>query len=192
MNPTTKKFLPALALLLSVHAGASMVPKGWFKTGSAPQLYDVEVMKNAGGKSAVVLRSIDPSASGFGTLMQVISADAYSGKRIRFSATVQADGIKGWAGLWTRVDGAQGKVLSFDNMQKRPITGTKDGRKYSVVVEVPKDAKTVSYGLLLNGAGAAVLWGVRVESVGKEVPLTAGLTETPDLPKTPQNLDFTE
>ena len=186
---------------LSTFAGADMIPKGWVKAGSLPQMYDVSTLNNIDGKFAVSLRSAAGERSAplpkpmprdvFGTLMQTISSASYAGKRLRLTATVQADGVLGWAGLWMRVDGAQGKVLSFDNMKKHPIKGSADPKNYTVVLDVPRNAQSVSYGILLDGAGAVTLWGVRVEIVGKDVPTTSGPEPEP-LPTQPQNLDFSE
>jgi hypothetical protein len=191
----------ALALtVLTTLAGAEMVPKGWIKAGSAPQLYEVDPIRNTDGKSAVTLRSTGgksvemdgtPSANVFGTLMQTIAATDYAGKRLRLSATVSSEHVQGWAGLWMRVDGRPGKTLSFDNMESHPIKGTSDSRKYSVVLDVPASAQSVSYGILLTGPGAVTWTGVRVETVGKDVPTTSGPMMEP-LPSRPQNLDFSE
>jgi hypothetical protein len=201
LNGKTRGALFSLALsAVSTCAHAEMVPKGWIKAGSVPQLYEVSLFKNTDGRSAVSLRSTggksvfltEPApANPFGTLMQTIASDAYAGKRLRLTATVSADGVLGWAGLWMRVDGARGKTLGFDNMEKHPIKGSTDPKKYSVVLDVPANAQSVSYGILLTGAGAVTLWGVRVETVGKDVPTTSGPVEEP-LPTKPQNLDFSE
>lgn len=132
--------------------GVRRVPRGWIKAGSTPQFYDVGVLKNTDGRSAAYIKGLRPT-NGFGTLMQTISAEAYLGKRIRFTAVVQSDGVQGWAGLWARVDGEQGKVLAFDNMEKRPIRWATEPARYSVVLDVPASAKRVSYGILLEGGG---------------------------------------
>lgn len=194
--------LPLLALTLAAAvAGAETIPKGWVKAGTVPQMYDVELLRN-GAQSAVVLRSVasttadlpDPlpsPANRFGTLMQTISASAYAGKRLRLSASVQAEDVRGWAGLWMRVDGAPGKTLAFDNMQEKPIKGTSEARKYAVVLDVPKNARSVAFGILLTGRGSVTMSGARVETVGRDVPVSSGPEDKP-LPTKPQNLEFSE
>lgn len=203
MVQTRKACGPLFALALtalSAVARAETIPKGWIKAGSAPQLYYVDLLKNDDGKSAVFLHStggksvfLTESAppNAFGTLMQAIASDAYAGKRLRLSATVKAENVLGWAGLWMRVDEARGKTLGFDNMEKHPIKGSSDPKKYSVVLDVPRGAQSVSYGILLTGAGGVVIWDVRVETVGKDVPITSGAEMEP-LPAKPQNLGFSE
>jgi hypothetical protein len=193
--------LLALALAaVSSFSRAEMIPKGWVKAGTVPQMYDVSLLRSTDGRSAVTLSSIGEKAvvlpdpmphDVFGTLMQTISSAAYAGKRLRLTATVSADMVRGWAGLWMRVDGAQGKALAFDNMMKHPIKGSAEAKKYSVVLDVPANAQSVSYGILLDGPGAVTLSGVSVETVGKDVPITSGPIPEPMLTK-PQNLDFSE
>jgi hypothetical protein len=201
---TTKIALTVLTLAaLSSAASAEMIPKGWVKAGTVPQMYDVDVLRSSAGESAVVLhsavgsRNVDlpdpmPSpANTFGTLMQTISASAYAGKRLRLSAKVRADNVRGWAGLWMRVDGAPGKTLAFDNMERHPIKGTAEAAKYSVVLDVPPSARSVSFGILLTGQGSVTMSGTRVETVGRDVPVSSGPEDKP-LPAKPQNLDFAE
>ena len=201
LNRKTRVTFLAFALTaVTTLAGAEMIPKGWIKAGSAPQLYEVVPLRNADGKSAVTLRSTGgksveldgtPPANIFGTLMQTIAATDYAGKRLRLSAIVSSDHVQGWAGLWMRVDGRQGKTLSFDNMEGHPIKGTLDSKKYSVVLDVLANAQSVSYGILLTGPGVVTWSGVRIETVGKDVPTTSGPMMEP-LPSRPQNLDFSE
>jgi len=45
------------------------------------------------------------------------------------------------------------EVIAFDNMQKRAINGTTGWQRYEVVLDVPKDATVVAFGILLNGGG---------------------------------------
>jgi len=201
MKMKTRGALLALAFAaVTSFSRAEMIPKGWVKAGSVPQMYDVTLLRNADGRSKVTLSSTAGKSvvlpqplprDVFGTLMQTIEPSAYAGKRLRLTATVSADNVLGWAGLWMRVDGAQGKVLAFDNMETHPIKGSTDPRKYRVVLDIPESAQSLSYGILLDGAGAVTLSGFRVETVGKDVPVTSGPIAEP-LPAKPVNLDFSE
>ena len=65
-----------------------------------------------------------------------------------------ASNVKGWAGLWLRVDGkGETKSLSFDNMQDRSIKGTTDWTKYVIILDVPDNSSTLNFGALLSGTG---------------------------------------
>jgi len=88
-----------------------------------------------------------------------------------------------------RVDGPGDITLSFDNMYDRPITGTTDWRRYSIVLDVPTRSVDISYGLILDGIGCAYLDGVTLESVGDDVE-TTGAKEA--LPRCPVNPNFAE
>ena len=167
------------------------VPAGWFLAGSRPADYDcsIDPVESLDGHPVTYLKSKPGiQSSGFGTLMQSFDAGEYVGKRVRFSAAVRSDGIDpygtAWAGLWMRVDGeldkATGhhKTLAFDNMHdggvNRSIIGATPYQNYVVVLDVPKGATGISFGILLHGSGAVWLGGVKFEVVGREVPTTNG------------------
>lgn len=150
----------------------------WFLAGDQPHDYRI------GGDTAVVhegaasasLRSEGASHGGFGTLMQMVRPDGFAGTRVRMSAWVRAENVAEWAGLWLRVDGpdrgTSGQPLSFDNMQRRPITGTRDWTRYEIVLDVPTTAGAIAFGILLHGTGAVWLDDVTFATVGREVPTT--------------------
>lgn len=164
--------------------------KSWFMAGSHPKDYEHGIDTNTTyeDKNVAHLKSVVDNAAGFGTLMQMFKADDYRSKRMRFSAPVKSEGIESWAGLWMRVDGPEeGKSLSFDNMQSRPIKGTTDWHKYEVVLDVPPESVNIAFGILLEGKGLVWLSDVQFEAVGLDVPVTS--IEYPDKPG---NLDFAE
>jgi hypothetical protein len=104
------------------------------------------------GQPSAYLQAATPNAEGFGTLMQLIDAANYAGKRIRLRAFVESRDLSKWAGMWMRVD-KQHTVVAFDNMQDRAITGTHPWATYDVVLDVPQDATSISFGVLLMGGG---------------------------------------
>jgi hypothetical protein len=173
-----------VALALAARAEA---PRGWFLAESKPAEYLVNIDPDAvrEGHVSVRLQDRNGNKEGFGTLMQQIRAEQYLGKRLRFAGFVKSEEVKDWAGLWMRVD--QGTtVVSFDNMQSRPIRGTGDWQQYSVVLDVPKDATGIAFGVLLTGSGRVWLNNTKFEVVGVEVPTTGSM----DRPAAPVNLDF--
>ena len=149
------------------------MPRGWLAAGSHPSGYEMGLDPGAGpdrGGAAYIKAGEDPQ--GFATLMQTFKADAYRGKRLRFSAAVRAEGVEKWAGLWMRVDGGTDQMLAFDNMANRPITGTRDWETHAVVLDVPEQSSRVALGILLGGAGQVWMAEGRVEPVGLDVPTT--------------------
>ena len=169
-------------------AAGPSAPSGWILAGDKPTEYSVTLdhVSPHGGKYCSVLRASVPKPTGFGTLMQTFSAATYRGKRLRLTAWVRGQDIAGWAGLWMRVDGADGKMLAFDNMGDRPIKGTTEWSGYSVTLDVGDSAQAVAFGILLYGAGSASVDDFSFEVVRSDVPTTA----SPQLPAAPRNLDF--
>jgi len=187
----------SLAVLLpvaAVHLGAQnqvsiSAPKGWSLTGSKRQNYltGIDPKCSYQGLPCAYLRGWPTATEGFGTLAQSLYASNYLGKRVRFTAWVKSENVNSWAGLWMRIDsGAQAR--EFDNMQNRAIKGTTDWRNYSVVLDVPKDATAILFGILLDKSGEVWLSGVKFETVGTDVPVTG--EPTPQFFKEPTNLDF--
>jgi hypothetical protein len=180
----------ALVLVMPVALAGELLPNGW--VGGNVAEYDIGVDRHLAkeGKACAYIRSKTAAPQSFGTIVQTFSAEAYAGKRVRMSAFVRVEKIDGWAGLWMRVDG-QGKDeygLSFDNMQNRPIRGTSDWKRYNVVLDVPSKSKSISFGILLSGAGQAWIDDFKFEVVASDVPVT-GQT-APSLPKEPLSLGF--
>jgi len=166
------------------------LPKGWM-AGNAKEYeagIDRQVFKE--GQAGAYIRSIAARPASFGTVMQTFSAENYLGKRVRMTAFVRAHRIAGWAGLWMRVDGVgeENQGLSFDNMQKRPIKGTLPWQQYHIVLDVPDNSETITFGILLTGIGHAWLDEFKFEIVGKDVPVTG--TTKPQLPKEPLSPGF--
>lgn len=138
------------------------------------------------GSGSGYLRSNAPEPTGFGDLTRSFVPVLYRGARVRMTGTVKADAVEDWAGLWMRVDGPKNQVLSFDNMEGRPITGTSDWQTYAIVLDVPQESVALSFGILLVGRGGVWLNDIAFEIVGQDVPTT----ETSALPTQMRNLDF--
>jgi beta-lactamase regulating signal transducer with metallopeptidase domain len=203
-NPLSKKsklattlvamclLLPLVALRVpaQIQSGKSAsAPQGWILAGSNPASYQTGIDHQASDKgfSSAYLRSKQSAGEGFGTLMQEFSAAQYAGKRLRLSASVKADQLSDWAGLWMRVDKGSESV-AFDNMTDRPIKGTTGWQNYEVVLDVPQDATGIAFGVLLSKQGNVWLNDVKFQSVGLNVPTTGKTTTT--LREGPINLNF--
>ncbi len=183
-----------IALLLVPASGrpsaADQVPEGWFMAGSDPQDYTAGVVKGGSqdGKASAYLAATSGHPQGFGTLMQTFAADNYRAKRLRMSGNVKSEAVEGWAGLWMRVDGSQQPSLSFDNMQDRPIKGTTDWHRYDVVLDVPQEGTSISFGILLHGKGKVYFDNLAFEVVAPTVDTTDLRKKSP--PPAPVNLNF--
>ena len=197
-----------VVLLVLCSAALAQVPRstpiGWGLTGDNPQAYTLSLDRQdaVAGKASAVLASNDPSPPGFGALVQCIRPDDLLGKRVRFTAQVRTRGVAEWAGLWFRVDGPDGQMLAFDNMQDpaRRIRGDTPWQPYSIVADVGGEAHDICFGALLNGGGRMWVDAVAMQVVDADVPLTArpyehfkgeALPIHVLLPR-PRNLDFEE
>lgn len=182
-------FLSLNAVCFSAWA-ADYLPNGWIKSGSKANEYEITKDTQVSGPPAtnsIQLRGAkNADTKGFMTLMQTIQAKQYLGKRIRFSAKIKSDQVKGWAGLWMRIDGKNNSNLGFDNMQNRKISGTHPWMSYSVVLDIPTGSQAIAFGILTSGSGSIWVDTIRFEVVSKTVPVT-NLTSQPE---TPANLDL--
>ena len=198
--PSRRPFFPAVlkvaaVVSLSAVALCAAVPRGWYLAGSKPQDYQTGVNDaQYNGHRVAYLRSVAAAPTGFGTLMQDFRADDYAGKRVRFSAMLKTENVAEWAGIWMRIDKNIGssspKMLVLDNMHDRPVKGTEDWKPCQVVLDVPKDATSIFFGLTLNGSGNVMMSDAKIETVGLDVETTAKPFPERQAPSSPTNLDF--
>jgi hypothetical protein len=123
-------------------------------------------------QNVFTIKSIKSKINGFGNIMKTIDATSYQGKTVKMSGYIKTENVKSWAGLWMRADFYSTKVLSFDNMQNRGIKGSKDWTKYEVVLYVPEDVTSISYGVLLDGTGQIWMKDIELEIVDDTVAET--------------------
>ena len=197
MAEAGENYTQALSVVLSAPA-LEPVPPPWFISGTRRPNYEAGLLlstsENAGtgtydGTRVVRLRLRTgvADAVGFGTLMQSISATRYVGRRVRFAAAMRTHEVSDWAGLWLRVDTASG-THQIDNMHDRPLSQSTEWLEADVVLDVPEQATSLHFGVLLSGAGAVDLAQPRFEAVSTDVPVTA--KPSPPLPEEPQALNF--
>ncbi|MBP1994059.1 helix-turn-helix transcriptional regulator [Paenibacillus eucommiae] len=169
------------------------VPYGWTITGDSPNEYETAVDNQEvhQGRASGYLGSKGEKGGGFATLMQMFDASAYRGQRLKLTAFVKSNQVEGWAGLWMRIDGNEGEMLKFDNMQNRAITGTNNWNQYFVVLDIPVKSHAIAFGVLLAGKGKVWVDNFRFEVVDDKVPTTDQQADE-GLPAQPVNLNFEE
>lgn len=174
-----KKYKVALLVgILSLSSLSTLakdvLPDGWIKAGSTPNDFTVGIDETVtfDGSKSVFIEGVNPETKGFVALTQVSSVKDYLGQRVQLTFNIKSQSIFGWSGGWFRVDGASDEILAFDNMGNRPIVKTTDWKKYSIVLDVPKDAKRMLYGVLLKGTGKVWFDNLNFEIVDKNTPIT--------------------
>lgn len=149
--------------------------KGWFLSGGNPFLYEMGIDQKIvhQGKASGYLKSKTVQDSGeFATMMQEFRADRYKGKRVKLSGFIKTENVQSFCGLWMRVDSSLEDVLQFDNMSNRPIIGTNNWNQYSIVLDIPDNSATISFGVMLMGKGHVWMDGLTFEEVDESVPTT--------------------
>jgi hypothetical protein len=187
MVQTGERYTQALDHVLG-RAELEPLPAAWHITGSRARDYDLGLLPadvSCDGSRVVRLRRAAGESGGFGALMQSIAATRYLGRRVRFSAMLRTTEVTGWAGLWLRVDGANG-CLMIDNMRDRGLRQTTEWTPASTVLDIPEEATELHFGALLSGGGAVDLARPQFGEADEEVTATA----RGPLPERPQALDF--
>jgi Glyoxalase superfamily protein len=164
------------------------IPEGWQIGGTAPHLYAMGV-PGAGGPVTLIRTVGSPPDQGniYGTLMQVVSPEAFREKSVRFSADVKTEDVEGSAAVWLRIDDATGRVLAFSDLQRGrfgALRGTADWTPQSIALAVPADAHSIHFGVYLHGFGRAFARNLALAAA--DAP-DLGLN---DLPAEPTNLDL--
>ncbi|MCE4558104.1 hypothetical protein [Pelomonas cellulosilytica] len=161
-----------VGVLATALAKPANLPDGWLQTGPA-KTCEGGVLPVSGAPSPKVF-SLDckPGSDGFSTLMQQIGAADYAGKRVRLTAQVSGNQVASWGGLWMRADSGQRVGTAFDNMNDRPLRGSFAWQPAQVVLDIPADATTLSFGFLLTGGGQLQATAFNLEVVPAGTPVT--------------------
>ena len=171
-QPTPKPASTATNLEL---AGSGSVPEGWTSSGSwRPHGHTIAVSDErspAGGRTVRIARSSAPWRWGEGWLQQVFSAEAWRGKRLRFSSALraEAEGPGTGAQLYIEVEpkppeGATWSMApSSVAMVGRPVQSPRWVR-YAVEIDVPDEAQSIVLGLAFTGNGEGLFGDIRLES----------------------------
>lgn len=155
-----------------------------------------------GAASALVRNSMSPSAIGSSMLWQGSRAGAFAGHRVEFSAYLRTQDLRGGAALWLRADDAEGRVRTIAAEQLR-LRGTAPWEKRTLVIDVPREAATLLFGVSSLGQGSVWMDDASLEVVAGNTPLVGDARAWPSggmqinysaaaFPAVPVNLDFEE
>jgi len=165
--------------------------KGWLTVAYPYGIYDYGISDEVfykGQKCAFIRSGTDPGRPVWpwlqGQIFQVFKARQFRDKRMRFSAVVKSDGDHMTSALQMLVVGPGNQLVSYDNMQGRNITGTKDWERYKVVLDIPEDSDFIRFGIGVFGIGEVWISAITFDET-EQAP-----TADPLIPNQPANLDF--
>jgi len=146
--------------------------QGWMLSGQSPD-YQIgldTVIRHCGAGSGY----ISSQAARKGFLSQEMSGailEIYKDKRVRMSGYIKTLNVpqSERATMYITINGADYNTLTLGNSS---VTGTNDWQKYDIVLDVPKEAAKIDFGLTLEGQGQVWLDDVHFEGVGETVPTT--------------------
>jgi len=175
--------VPLATLALSFSGAETLrLPSGWnagasFGEASVPtHEAGVAPETETSGLRALTVRSKGRRAAyETGSIGQ--SLLGHAGQRMRFSAQVKSAAMDGWGGIVVAQDFGQLHLAHMspdvDAMPPLGAAGCPDWCEVSVVADVPADGNgVISVGLVLVGSGQVWARDIRLETVGREVPLT--------------------
>lgn len=172
------------------------VPDGWIVDGRALDAYVGGLIPGANhrGRPVISLKSRSDLAGNmppdpFVSVLQIVNAAPYHGKRLRIACAIRSFISKGSATIWLRFDGASGQAIGFTNLENDhangSLKGTMDWVDREIILDVPESAAQIVFGFYLAGEGEAQYSGFVFETVGKDKSLTME-----QLPTKPRNLIF--
>jgi hypothetical protein len=183
-------------------------PLGWMFGGNPSNFRtSLDETISQHGKGSAAMESSIENPPEFCTLMQTMTINNFSGKRIKMTGFIKTQGENVNGSMWMRVDDLGNKIFAdFDNMMDRPVSGNTDWTKCEIVFDVPEKC-VVAFGFIMTGSGKIWVDNVSFEIVDNTVSKTANSLDQPfsdeflnqmkDLPavlpeKLPLNLDFEE
>ena len=162
---------PGFEQLSNVNA---TLPSGW---GFAPVpgfTVSLDSMVKHTGKYALKMVGNPIQANSFMNFTQNLSINYNTLKRIKLTAYVKTEELKGNVALWCQIWDGNKKKIGFENSgpQGVSITGTNDWQKIALNLIVGKDAKTLFFGAYTMGTGTVYFDDIAVEEFegGNEQP----------------------
>jgi hypothetical protein len=145
------------------------IPVGWFNSfghvSGVSTDYRIRVARRSEDRAAgtcAVLEKAGPAMGQFGSLMQRCPGRRLGGRTIRIEGELRTENVAGWAGLWLRADADEQPNLFFDNMSRRPVTGTTNWARYFIDAPLPGNTDWLNYGVVLSGPGVLYADNIRL------------------------------
>ena len=107
--------------------------------------------------------------NGFAAITQIINAEKYRGKRLRFSGNIESESVEEEAFLLLSVNaGGPDYSVSSGSMKNRRISGTSNRQNHSIILDVAENALGIFMSFRLDGKGIAWIDGIHLEIVSTD------------------------
>jgi hypothetical protein len=116
------------------------------------------VLDTAGATVTLILATAQPS--GFGIIRSAMPTDTLW-KRVRIVGEIRTTATVGTS-LWLRVDNARGTAIRIDNGEPRRLSATANWIPFETVLDVPPEARSVAFGVILWGTGDTTVRRLRL------------------------------
>jgi hypothetical protein len=148
--------------------------------------------KSSGASCGKLESELPDQTGGSASIFLRFSPTLYTGKKVRYSGFIKTNKVNGSAGLWMMEQDGD-KVVAFDDMNNRSASGTTDWKKYSIVLDIPKESQKLLVGFILRGGGTAWLRDPQFEIANPDekstaIPFDSSRFRLNVLPKGPRNL----
>ncbi|MBI5326279.1 MAG: peptidase S41, partial [Ignavibacteriae bacterium] len=151
----------------------------WIWPGGGNYECKIDSVIKQHGKYSISIESLkDTSSTGhygnFGVFTSFIPSQ-FVGSEIILRGWLKTENVSNWAGLWLRIDGANGPI-AFDNMYSRKINGTNEWNEYSIKLPFSDNAKQIVFGGLMNNTGK--IWVDNIEILIDSVDISKAKVKT--------------
>jgi RNA polymerase sigma factor (sigma-70 family) len=116
--------------------------------------YTLDTQVQQEGRNTLRFEGEPTLATGFALLNKFMIPAKYYGKQVKLSGYLKTIDLTGWTGLMLQMtEGVEQLAEGTLNMRDNPIRGDSDWQYYELTAVVPETCQSITYGLILVGAG---------------------------------------
>ena len=150
-------------------------PAGW-STGGEGFRVKLDKKEAAGGKQSLCFsfekEIIDISRGAFGFAAAQVPAAPFRGKRIRLWTKMKTRDLKGYFPLFMRATAGGDPVSAAALPYRQAPKGSGEWKKYSVEMDIPREAETLYFGARMRGSGTGWVDDFSIETLPEPGPQT--------------------